>query len=420
MTQQKWDVIVIGAGMAGLKAAAGLQQGGKSVVVLEARERIGGRIWTERTLTSIPIELGAELIHGDHAETWELVRAGKLRTVDVNRVHIHQHDDSWQPLSKVFNDSDNITLTDLPRNDESVMAYLTRHGIKREDWPAEVRLAELDIDSADRLSASSFVSRLSEGAETTADHYANYRVIGGYDNLVTQLANNLNIMREQIVTRINWSPGQVEVITSSGNVWAASAVVITLPIGVLKTRQISFNPDLPVEKWAAIDAMGVCDIVKLHLTFDQPVLDKSVDVIMDEKELPPVWWNASSGYNSYTGQVLVGWAVGDIARHFIASSEARAIEEAVASLRRLLKRPNLTPTFAHMKHWNDDPFTRGAYSYIPPGAADGPSRLAVPIADTLFFAGEATDKWYSTVHGAYRSGQRAASEVLKALKNSAR
>jgi monoamine oxidase len=258
------------------------------------------------------------------------------------------------------------------------------------------------------------LSRLSDEPQTGADNYSNYRVVGGYDNLFGDLASGLNIVQGQVVTHINWSAQNVEVMTSNGSAWNASAVVITLPLGVLKARQVVFNPDLPMEKWGAINAMGICDVVKLHLKFDKPVLDRTVDAIMDENELPPFWWNSSGGYSSYPGQILVGWSAGEIARHFITVGATRALEQALTSLRRLLKRPNLTPTAAYMTHWNDDPFTRGAYAYIPPGATDAPTTLAAPIADTLFFAGEATDKRYSTVHGAYRSGIRAATEVLKA------
>jgi monoamine oxidase len=148
--------------------------------------------------------------------------------------------------------------------------------------------------------------------------------------------------------------------------------------------------------------------------FDKPVLPAAVDTLVDEAGVPPVWWNASRGYDAYSGQVVVGWAAADHARALLAAGQANAVQQALASLRALLGQPNLRPRAARLTHWNDDRHAGAAYTYTPPGAHDARAALAAPLHNTLYFAGEATDSHHSTVHGALASGRRAAIELLHA------
>jgi monoamine oxidase len=409
MTTQTWDAIVIGAGMAGLKAAYDLRKAGKKVVVLEARDRIGGRIWTDRTFAPIPIERGAELIHGAKAETWSLVHAQGLGTHALTNSQMRLPDGSWVPLNEMVSDEGDADNLPAPLPTESLADYLTRLGVSPVDYPLEVHLAEIDTEQARYLSALGIFQRITDAKVDPQD----YRLLGGYDQLCQQIAQVLDIRLNQPITEIEWREHQVEVITQDGNVYTTAACIVTLPLGVLKARQVRFTPDLPVEKWAAVDALGVCDIVKLHFLFDHRVFEDGVDGIMNLESNPPYWWDGSEGYNGFTGQVLVGWAVGDNARQLMHIGEAKAIETALMSLRHTLNRPDLTPVAARMMNWNDEVYTRGAYTYIPLGATEAPHLLAMPVSDTLFFAGEATHHWYGYVSGAYLSGARVASEILK-------
>ncbi len=403
--------------MAGVKAAHDLHAAGKRVVVLEARDRIGGRIHTERTFAPVPIELGAEQIHTDRAETWVLVRAAGLRTVDLNRTRVKLPDGTWRTPEEMGKGWEGINFTDAPRRDESLQAFYERMGLAREAWPYQLRLLEIDNEPAHKWSAEAILNHAAvvhDPAEEVGEN--DYRVLGGYDQLPRALIEGLDIRLNSPVARIEWEPGHVQVYSRSGEVFSAACAVLTIPVGVWKTRSIAFLPNLPAEKWSAVDALGIADIVKLHFLFDARVLPDDVDSIVDESTIPPVWWDASSGYADFTGQVLVGWAAGDAARALIAAGETEALQMALASLRRTLDNPALTSREARMMQWNDEPFTRGAYTYTPPGAMFARPALAAPLDDTLFFAGEATAAWYSFVHGAYQSGERAAREVLQATR----
>lgn len=174
------DVLVIGAGIAGLKAAYDLQQNGLQVIVLEARDHVGGRIATNRSFASIPIELSAELVHSTSAETWELIREHQITTHALRPAIAQPRED--------------ISLTDIPRrpyHDESLEGYLLSLGLKRRDWPDEVRLLELDTEQASKWSASTVFDRFAHALEHHLDQQ-DFRVPVGYDELPLALAKGLD------------------------------------------------------------------------------------------------------------------------------------------------------------------------------------------------------------------------------------
>ncbi len=396
------DVLVIGAGIAGLKAAQDLQASGLRVIVLEARDRVGGRIETDRTFTDIPIELGAELVHSTGAETWEVIRQHQIATHALRQT--------------ASQNTEEISFTDIPRqphHGESLESYLLSLGLKPGDWPDEVRLLELDTERASRWSAKTVFERFIRAMDNHVDQQ-DFRIPTGYDQLPLTLAKGLDIRFNQVVTHIHWADSHdVRVVTDSDVQFTASKAVITLPIGVLKSGAVTFDPPLPADKQSAIEAIGVCDIVKVFLDFESPVLPSGVDSVFDERGVPPVWWRGSAGHAEASGQVLVGWAAGDHARQLISAGAEKGVEIALNSLRLILKQPHLQPKNGRLVHWNDDPFTLGAYTYTPPLAEDAQMQLAAPSANKLFWAGEATDyTWFSAVHGAYRSGARAAAEIV--------
>jgi len=193
-----YDVIVVGAGMAGLKAGYDLQQSGKSAVILEARERIGGRIWTDRTFSDVPIELGAELVHGERAETWDLLRSQRIRTVGSNRVGLRSQHGGWRNPLRWFSSWHRLGLSAAPQDDESAAQYLTRMNIDSQDIPFDLRLLEIDSEPLERWSA---LEVFGGDLESEADD-GDYRVIGGYDQLFQKLAASLEIHLSQAVTHI--------------------------------------------------------------------------------------------------------------------------------------------------------------------------------------------------------------------------
>ena len=414
MNKLSCDVIVIGAGIAGLKAAKDLQDSGLRVLVLEARNRAGGRIATDRDFTSIPIELGAELIHSTGAETWEIIQQQQIATQALGPT-VTKQDGRWQSSS---HSSEEISLTEIPRRprpEEDLQSYLLSLGLQAEDWPDAVRMVELDTERASQWSAQTVFDRFADAIDEQIDQQ-DFRIPAGYDQLPLALAQDLDIRFNQVVKQIRWEAQNVQIVTASDEHYSASKVVITLPLGVLKAGTVSFDPALPAEKLSAIESLQICDIVKVFLHFKGSPLAHGVDSIFDERGIPPIWWRGSAGHTESSGQVLVAWAAGDHARQLIAAGKEKGIEIALNSLRRTLDQASLQPESALLFHWNDDPFTRGAYTYTPPLAEEAQMCLAMPIDDKLFWAGEATDhQWFSTVHGAYRSGARAAAEILQQM-----
>ncbi len=412
------DVIVVGAGMAGLKAAFDLRAATLSTVILEARDRAGGRIHTDRTVANVPIERGAELIHTSDAETWELVRRQHLKTHAVGAQSIRLATGQWGNATHIGGDFDESLLTHEPAPHEDIVTYLATMNIERADYPMLLRLFELDSERLDRLGALAMVNRLTgqaENGEPYGEH--DYWVLGGYDQLFAPLVESAPIHYNQAVKQVEWSAHGVRITTQQGVIYTARTVILTLPIGVLKAGHVRFTPELPPAKQKAIAHFGVSDIVKLAYIFAGETLPRKVDVIIDERGNPPIFWNSSVGNRHFSGEMLVGWAAGDNARELIRLGETEALALGLKSLRSALDQPDLMPLHARMIHWNDDPFTLGAYSYLPPLAENAPSALAAPIDNVLFWAGEATDTlWYSTVHGAYRSGARAAAQVRAALR----
>ncbi|MBW4437792.1 MAG: FAD-dependent oxidoreductase [Pleurocapsa minor GSE-CHR-MK-17-07R] len=412
MMKVNTEVLVIGAGMAGLKAARDLQDAGLAVQVLEARDRIGGRIHTDRDFAPVPAEMGAELIHGLGAETWEIVRQQGIATRPVRRILMRGNKGRWQPLEEVSNGDRDWELPVLPQDHESVQAYLSRLRVSPNEYPDLVHRLRIDTAELHEVSALEVAQQVSaqlEEGELEGD--ADFRVHGGYDQLVHALADGLHIHHGAQVELIDYSGLEVRVYCTNGALFTAPRVILTLPVGVLQSRMVRFLPALPASRQAAVDALKMSDVVKLHVYFDAPVFPPGVDGMVDLDGTPPYWWNASSGSGAQ-GELLVGWGAGDAARRLIALGPQDGLALALDQLRGVLGRADLKPAAARLHHWNADPFARGAYSFVPPGAHQARSVLSAPLEDRLFWAGEATDSRYGTVHGAYRSGARAAVEVL--------
>ena len=397
------DAIIIGAGIAGLSAAAALREAGKKVLVLEARNRIGGRIYTRHDMADIPVELGAELIHGTHADTWSLVRQFGMATTELNY---------GTARGRGLRD---VALADLPdpTPNETMAAYARRVGIA-DPLPYELQYLHYDGEPLERMGAAYLVDwyrrSLAEG-ECYGEH--DFRIPGGYDQLLNIVAGETPIECEARVTRIDWSEGVTVTYIQNGHertVQAAHAI-ITLPLGVLKAGDVSFVPELPHTKRRAIAALGTMSIAKLIYVFDKSFWPLNTDFLPDFAHTPAYWWRASHGSH---GEVLVGWAAGDNARTLEALGTEAALAHGLRALSHTLEQELPAPRTAICHNWDTDPFTKGSYSYSPPGtsAADHDS-LATACGDTLFWAGEATYSLdTSTVHGAFASGRRAAEQLL--------
>lgn len=401
------DTIIIGAGVAGLAAAQALQAASERVLLLEARDRVGGRIATDRTYG--PVELGAEFIHGDRASTWAYVRAARLQTVPWGTMRrfarggqLLSTDDPI--IARTFALYTAATRYQGP--ELSVAALLARHTTP--DDPAlgfALRwLANLEAADPAQLSAAA-ISR--ECAESHNGE-GNFHILDGYDRLVAHLATGLPIRLASPVTQLDWAPGQVVAQLADGERLAGRRAIVTVPVTLLRAGRPAFSPPLPPAKQAALEAIAVGHVTKLILWFsrqswpDFSVLSTDGQVV--------TWWPVESAATP----TLMGYVGGPAALALAARGEAGAIAVGLEELATLFGAElHKTCLGGRMADWSREPWSLGAYSYSPPGIGAARATLAAPLAGTLFFAGEATvtSGHIATVHGAIESGLRAAAEI---------
>lgn len=446
-TGSSTDVVIIGAGVAGLAAARELHDAGLRVAVLEARDRIGGRIVTHREpgITD-PIELGAEFIHGDADETQAVLDEAGLRSVDIEGRRFESRagrlrvaDDFWQRLHRVMR-----LLPTAVRDDETFREFLNRRpGGRREAHNRRLALQFVEGFMAadpDRVSSHSMAGTDDPTGDPAAQRMG--RVVDGYDRVVEALAKPLArfIRLSTLVTRVRWKPGRVEIESRSAGdgrkrptVRAARAIV-TVPLGVLQAPfgafgSIDFDPPLD-GKARAIAGMAMGSIMRVVLRFKTrfwtekslaaraglPSLESLTFIQSDDDDFP-VWWTQYP----LRAPMFVGWRGGPKARALDRLSPVELTDRAVTALARTWRLPPrrlealLAGSWSH--YWDNDPLSRGAYSYQLVGGTTAPTELARPLRGTLYFAGEATapDGRLGTVDGAIASGQRAARQVRRAL-----
>ncbi|HET9013915.1 MAG TPA: NAD(P)/FAD-dependent oxidoreductase [Gemmatimonadaceae bacterium] len=433
------DVVVIGAGVAGLAAARRLHEQGLRVVVLEARDRIGGRVFTQRdSRASLPIELGAEFLHGEAPEVRAIADNARLTPVDIvgGRWHAAHGrftciDDFWDRLDRVLRHADAARVPDRP----IAALFAERPGGHR--FAADRSLAREFVEGfhaaeLDRISERSIADGGNPGADEEEQRLA--RLIGGYDAVPSWLAAPIasQIRLGVIASAVEWSPGRVVVRGRSGDsamTVRARAAVVTVPVSLLRAGArgrgaITFAPEVePIRVAASTVEMG--QVQRVAVLLDRPLIEllatrrrtmlaRAAFVHARGAEVP-VWWTS---YPLRSG-LLVGWAGGPAAMALGASPASlrgrvlRSLADTFGADRRTLDR-HLVGTFHH--DWSRDPFSRGAYSYALVGGSDAAATLARPLRGTLFFAGEATDPEgrTGTVHGAIATGHRAASQLRRA------
>ncbi len=420
-------ILVIGAGAAGLAAGSTLQAAGQQVTILEARNRIGGRVWTDRSLIGQPLENGAEFIHGDRAITWEWVKAISASAVKISKytsyayeskgqLYNYQQALQWAGFEQIPHLEDWVAQAEIGTGDRSLSDWLSEL-----DMPAAVQrlagrlLANSHLTEPENLS----LADLAHEAKVHQAGKGNFRVQGGYDRLLAALAEGLSVQLGTAVQSIDWrqTPVQVGAVNSLGQTLELTAdqVVITVPLSLLQQQAIAFMPALPAPKMEAIQSLSMGPAVKLQLVFSQPFWQSEISLFVGLGAIP-VWW--VPGYQrSGFPPVLTAFVGGQSALALNAVSEAEAIEMGLNDLCRLFGSnvPRQQLRQARRISWLDDPWARGGYSFVTPGNFGARHLLAQPLKNRLFFAGEATvtDSNPATVHGAIATGRRAAYEILQ-------
>jgi len=415
------EVIIIGGGVAGLSAARDLTAAGARVLLLEARDRLGGRILTRHTPDG-PVELGAEFVHGAVEETLSVAREAALPLRETDRGAPRQTT-ADRGTADFFSAMDALLAHASPAGpDESF-----RHLVERANVAPEIKASGLTLVEGYHAADPSRIGVRSLLKNTAADERpgANrqFRFVRGYDGLVDAIRERIDarlcdVRLNTAATAVVWQRGRAVVKTSAGDELAAPRLIVTVPLGVLKAGAIAFSPGLPDKEDAmARLEMGDAERVCLCLGSEAWVTDGrfSDGGFMLTGEPPfPVWWVSRPP----PFPVVTGWAGGRNARALRERSIAERIEGAIMALAAAFDvepdrlRRDLRGGFSH--DWMADPFARGAYSYAGVNGSDAGAELAEPVDGTIFFAGEATesDGDNATVHGAISTGRRAARRAL--------
>ena len=426
------EIIIIGAGAAGLLCARELAKAGRRITILEARERPGGRI---HTITDsnfpLPVELGAEFVHGDLFLTKKLLNEAKLEFYQTKG-------DLWRSEKGAFVEQEDFienideVIKQLKKlsTDIGVADFLDTYfdGEKYVMVRKTLRSFVEGYDAADSRLASSFALL----QELLGEDDKQYRIRNGYIELIDYLvyqciASGVIIQYQAAVKEIEWKAAKVKVIDHSGNAFIASKAVITVPLGVLQgSPGLTFSPEIN-EVQKAIDRLGFGSVIKVVLNFDEPVWKAATNTGAVKRSDPgfifsdaiiPTWWTQIPEKNG----MITGWLAGPKAGRLQHESDEKIFSLALESLAVIF---NIPRKDLHSKllgrfvtNWSTDECSKGAYSYETIHSKKAKATISTPIDNTLYFAGEA---YYDgpesgTVEAALVSGERTATKILESLK----
>ncbi|HEX5575565.1 MAG TPA: NAD(P)/FAD-dependent oxidoreductase [Gemmatimonadales bacterium] len=428
---KRYDVVVVGGGVAGLAAAGRIVAAGRSVILLEARSRLGGRVHTVIDRSSgHAVELGAEFIQGNPKELLAIVRDAGLELLEIEEWHGRSHDGDPQPFPDVVGLVSRLLEGVEPDHDVPVADILRAQRARFTAGEIDAMTAYLQgFHGADLERFGSAALRENQAAEEVDDGHM-YRIAGGYGQLVSHLAAPLEsslaeVRTGTVVTHLHWYPGTVDVEARSASShlrFSADRAVIAVPLCSLKSRPeeegtVNFDP-LPVGWRSAFSGleMGLAHRIDLRFETAWWMRQHQRPMFVHGKNEPfPVWWTGSPPDPPF----LTGWVGGPRAHALTGQKIEQLIPLALRSVSSIFGVPAQTLAgwlrAAHSYDWTSDPFSRGAYSYGGVHAAAARKALRQPVKNTLFLCGEALMDGgrNATVPGALSSGLEAATLTLQ-------
>ena len=411
------EIAVIGAGVAGLAAARELNRKNLTPVILEARDRVGGRVLTVHDpLTAVPVELGAEFVHGIHPDLWGVLREMRVPVVELGGEHwtgdsggFHPADSAWQEIGRVFE-----AMSRAP--EQSFADFIA--GVPASEDVKRAATAYVEGFNAARKEQVS-VAWLNQEDEASEEINGDrsFRILAGYDSVARHLARDLDVRLSTEVTEIRWNPGDVLLSTSRGSIRAKKALV-AVPLALLHHGRVRITPE-PASLIAARNAIATGNALRITFRFAEAKWAKAAPHVsfMHGGSDFPVWWTA---YPVNT-PVITAWAAGPNADALAGRSESELKQIAIESLRTLLGEDPGEVEAAWLHDWSRDPLALGAYSYVRAGGLSAAEALRKPVENTIYLAGEALAGGHmGTVHGAIQSGIRAAECVAAQSQQSLR
>lgn len=424
------QVLVIGAGIAGLAAARQLRDAGTEVIVLEARERTGGRIHTYANWRGPAVDIGASWIHGAGPANpiAKLARKIGARTVttDAEKAEIFNGDGTGlsardeKKIDSIRSEVSDVIAQQNRRGPDSSLRKLVYTETNYEARSTlEQRIIDFTLNANYEHEYSGSAEQLSRLWFDDGSSYSGDEAIflDGYKVITDALAAGLDIRLGHEVSAVRYADNEDVTIETSQGVFSAATVIVTLPLGVLKAGNVRFVPPLPTKKQSAINQLGFGVLNKCCLLFPEAFWNTKLDWL---NHLPRTGhageWVEWVSFARPTGKpMLMGFNAADVGSKIEAWSDDKIIQSAVSTLSTMFGKPIPAPLDAVITRWKSDPYARGSYSFNALGSTPAQrDDLAKNINAKVFFAGEATEKkYYQTVHGAYQSGLRAADEILK-------
>lgn len=435
-TAQRADVIVIGAGMAGVAAAQSLKQfdSDLNVIVLEGRERLGGRIWTWREWPEAPIDLGASWVsHLTINPLGAIAKEHSIALKDSDLTNVHLVEANGRELSE-------------PETKETMLRFFEVYGAVK--WRAEERrkagksdtdagreftraIKKLKLPRQKRLNVEYFVNMsVAEANATDLDRLSLYEwdddyietmlraavVPDGYVKFVEVLAEGLDIRRNHVVTRICHDDNGVTVCTNQGD-FSAPYAVVTLPHAVLAGKSVEFSPGLPGWKRDAIKKVGVGVSDKFYFLFPERFWKSDQDFLGRVDEKGEGRWSTWVNFHLYTGlPILMCFNRSKHALLLKKMSDDDVIKEAMKVLRRAYGSKTPWPLKMKRSSWHSDPFAQGTLPYIPPRSSTSIYNVLARPVGRLRFAGDSTQREFNgMVLGAFLSGVREAEKLVPLL-----